>query len=71
VTDQPKLTLSPGNAIACHAKCYPCRFGEHGTLQHTWMDDDDREHAGVPIGAAAVEHPCGCHCNTANVGGAL
>lgn len=83
MSDKPKLTpevadaivaaLKAGNAIVCYAKCWPCQFGSHDTSPHTWMDDEDREHAGHPApttdeerGAFAANHPCGCHCNEGN-----
>jgi len=76
VTDQPKLTpdaaaeivaaIRQGSAIVCYAKCWPCQFGQCTDEPHTWMDDDDREHAGIPASATAAElatqKPCGCHC---------
>jgi hypothetical protein len=78
--DRPKLTpqqaaeilntIKAGKAIVCLTKCWPCQFGQHTDTQHTWMDDDDREHAGIPAPAGhadrarlAAEHPCGCWCN--------
>jgi hypothetical protein len=82
VTDQPKLTpkqaaeivdaLRLGNSIVCYAKCWPCQFGQCSDEPHTWMDDEDREHAGIPadkpLAELAAERPCGCRCNAANVG---
>lgn len=54
-TPEPKLTpeaaaeilaaLKAGNAIVCYSKCWPCQFGQCTDEPHTWMDDDDREHA--------------------------
>lgn len=76
-TDQPKLTteqaaeivdaIKRGDAIVCYAKCWPCQFGQCTDEPHTWMDDDDRAHAGIPASMPpaqlAAEKPCGCHCN--------
>lgn len=73
---EPKLTpeaaaeilaaLKAGNAIVCYSKCWPCQFGQCSDEPHTWMDDDDREHAGIPAGTTAAQlaaqKPCGCHC---------
>jgi hypothetical protein len=75
-SDQPKLTaeeareivkaLRAGDAIVCYAKCWPCQFGQCSDEPHTWMDPDDREHAGIPATTTAAElaaqKPCGCHC---------
>lgn len=75
-TEQPKLSpeqaaeivaaLKKGDAIVCYAKCWPCQFGQCADQPHTWMDDDDREHAGIPASTPAAElaatKPCGCHC---------
>ncbi len=65
--------LRNGPAIVCYAKCWPCQMGQHDDIPHTWMDSDGREHAGIPadkpLDELAVEKPCGCHCNAANVGG--
>jgi hypothetical protein len=65
--------LKAGNPIICYARCWPCQFGSHDTSPHTWMDDEDREHAGHPApitaderDAFAAKHPCGCHCNEGN-----
>lgn len=80
MNDQPKLTpeqateivaaLKAGNAIVCYAKCWPCQFGQCTDEPHTWMDDEDREHAGIPTpttpearAALAADKPCGCRCN--------
>lgn len=76
MTDQPKPTpkqladvvdaLKQGTAIVCYAKCWPCQFGQCTDQPHTWMDDEDRQHAGVPAGTTAAEladlKPCGCPC---------
>jgi hypothetical protein len=76
MTDQPKPTpkqladvvdaLKQGNAIVCYAKCWPCQFGQCTDEPHTWMDDDDRDHAGIPKtttpGELADQKPCGCPC---------
>lgn len=74
--EQPKLTpevaaeivaaLKAGNAIVCYVKCWPCQSGQCANWPHTWMDDEDAEHAGVghvSPAELAVSHPCGCHCN--------
>lgn len=53
--------------IICPVRCYPCMGGDHHTppTPHTWMAEDDAEHAGHPwplpddVAAANV---CGCHC---------
>ncbi len=87
MTDQPKLTpeqatevvdaLRAGNAIVCLTKCWPCQFGQHTDAPHTWMDDDDAEHAGIVVtGHAsranlATDRPCGCWCNEGNRGTAV
>lgn len=77
MNDQPKLTpeqaaevgaaIRDGNYVVSHTRCYPCQFGEHDDQPHTWMNAEDREHAGVSIALTAAEmadeHPCGCHCN--------
>lgn len=61
--------IQRGNAIVCYAKCWPCQFGQCTDEPHTWMDDDDIEHAELtrpttPEGWAtlAADKPCGCHC---------
>ena len=65
-------TIKRGDAIFCLAKCWPCQFGQHSDEPHTWMDDDDREHAGLPkpttqeYAAFVAKHPCGCWCNEAH-----
>jgi hypothetical protein len=86
MSDQPKATpdqvaaltaaIKSGDAIVCYSKCWPCQFGQCSDGPHTWMDDDDREHAGIPAptghaerAAFAAEHPCGCHCNAKHRGG--
>lgn len=77
MADAPKLTpeqaaeivsaLQRGDAIVCYAKCWPCQFGQCTDEPHTWMDDEDREHAGIPATTTAAElaaqKPCGCRCN--------
>lgn len=77
MADQPKLSpeeareivkaLRAGDAIVCYAKCWPCQFGQCTDEPHTWMDDEDREHAGIPADTSAADlaksHPCGCRCN--------
>lgn len=76
MTDLPKPTpehvaavvdaIKQGSAIVCYAKCWPCQFGDHDDQPHTWMDSDDREHAGIPASTTAAElaeqKPCGCWC---------
>lgn len=58
--------LQKGAAIVCYSKCWPCQFGQHDSAPHTWMDDEDREHAGIPadmpLHELAEKHPCGCRC---------
>lgn len=68
--------LKRGDAIVCYAKCWACQFGQCTDEPHTWMDDEDREHAGIPApttsdarAALAAEKPCGCRCNAKHVGG--
>jgi hypothetical protein len=65
--------LKKGDALVCYAKCWPCQFGQCDDMPHTWMDADDREHAGIPASMSlvelAAEKPCGCPCNAANRGG--
>lgn len=62
--------LRSGNARISLTRCYPCQFGEHDKQPHTWMNAEDREHAGISIAATDAEvaaaHPCGCHCNRAD-----
>ena len=64
--------LKAGEAIVCLAKCWPCQFGQHTDSPHTWMDDEDTEHAGIVItghasrAKLATSHPCGCWCNEAH-----
>lgn len=61
--------------IVCYAKCWPCQFGDHDETPHTWMDDDDRDHAQktaqfverygsvMPTWEQLAEsHRCGCRC---------
>lgn len=51
------------------AKCWSCQFGSHfdPPKVHTWMDDEDREHA-LNTGQITAEtdldteRRCGCHC---------
>jgi hypothetical protein len=79
VADAPKLTpeqtaeivaaIRGGDAIVCYAKCWPCQFGQCTDSPHTWMDDEDAEHAGLTVpttpegwAALAKDKPCGCHC---------
>jgi hypothetical protein len=83
MADKPKLTpqqaadvlnaLKRGEAIVCLTKCWPCQFGQHTDSPHTWMDDEDIEHAGLPAPTGhasraklATERPCGCYCNEAH-----
>lgn len=55
--------------IICYAKCWPCQFASHfdPPQAHTWMDDEDREHA-LSTGQItadmdlAKERLCGCWC---------
>lgn len=76
VSDEPKPVpaevvdaIKRGDYVVCMAKCWPCQFGQHDSEPHTWMDDEDIEHAGLPVpstpeGRAALveDRPCGCHC---------
>lgn len=60
--------------IVCYSKCWPCTYAEdysqHDPMPHTWMDDEDLEHAkatkqvpeDVTREQLAVSHPCGCWC---------
>lgn len=55
--------------IVCYAKCWPCTAGQHfdPPQTHTWMDDDDHEHA---LGRGDItaetdlktDRRCGCWC---------
>lgn len=66
--------LKRGDVVACWAKCWPCQFGQCTDEPHTWMDDEDREHAGIladtPLSQLATEKPCGCRCNSGARGAA-
>jgi hypothetical protein len=58
----------------CYAKCWPCTFAEddsqHLPEPHTWMDDEDFDHAKatgqLPADATWAQmaelRPCGCWC---------
>ena len=51
--------------MVCLTRCYPCQFDEHPGRPHTWMAQDDAEHAGHPWplpDETAAENPCGCRC---------
>jgi hypothetical protein len=51
--------------MVCLTQCYPCQFNEHPRGPHTWMAEDDAEHAGHPWPLPpeiAAAHPCGCRC---------
>lgn len=56
-------------AIVCYARCWSCTAGQcfDPSKAHTWMDDDDREHA-LNTGQIteetdlAKERRCGCSC---------
>ncbi len=59
----------PLDIVVCYAKCVLCQFGQHPGYQHTWMESEDLEHAGLPAptteqgwGELAVTRPCGCYC---------
>lgn len=76
MTGRPKFTpeqaaqigeaLRHGGTVV-HAECRPCLLGQCSSQPHTWMDDDDRQRAGIPASTPAAElaarKPCGCHCN--------
>jgi hypothetical protein len=80
VSEEPKPVpqevvdaIGRGDYVVCYAKCWPCQFAQHSDEPHTWMDDEDREHAGIPKpttpdewAALAADKPCGCHCNEAH-----
>lgn len=55
--------------IICYAECWPCQFEQHydPPQAHTWMDDDDRDHALATGQITAetdlkTERLCGCRC---------
>lgn len=53
--------------IVCYTRCWPCQFGEHHDppKAHTWMDQEDAEHAGHPWplpDEIAAKNVCACPC---------
>jgi hypothetical protein len=59
--------ISGGMVTVCYARCCACQFGEcpDPPTAHTWMDQDDAEHAGHPWPLPpeiAAKHPCACPC---------
>lgn len=57
--------------IVCRTYCWPCAFDQHHDppRAHTWMDEDDAEHAGHqwPLSnEIATKHPCACYCAKEN-----
>jgi hypothetical protein len=65
--EQVTAAIQRGDAIVCLTKCWPCQFDDHfdEPTPHTWMDDDDAEHAGIayPLSVEnAARHNCGCPC---------
>lgn len=55
------------HAVVCYTQCWSCQFDCHFAPPqvHTWMDQEDAEHAGhpwpLPADVAAANR-CGCNC---------
>lgn len=67
LSDEIQQAIDEGRAIICYSKCWPCQFGEHldPAEEHTWMDQEDAEHAGHPWPLppeVAAKNVCGCGC---------
>ncbi len=67
--DPPRETPPPAPplVIVCYTRCWPCNFAEHQDppKAHTWMDQDDAEHAGHPWplpDEIAANNVCACPC---------
>jgi hypothetical protein len=63
--EEIRTALEQGQAVICPTKCWECQFGQHSRAPHTWMDQEDAEHAGHPwplTPETALAHPCGCYC---------
>lgn len=69
-SEPPVADLSDADlagAVVCYAQCYACMFDSHydPPKVHTWMDDDDAEHAGhtLPLAPEVIAaKPCACPC---------
>ena len=54
-------------AVVCYTRCWSCQFDYHQKppKAHTWMDEEDAEHAGHPWPLPpeiAAAKPCACPC---------